>query len=580
MDTNNCIVNKYNNLKLLRNWWFTNKRVWFDSIESDDIEISNKFSFMFDIEWDENILNSNIEYGIGYIILHDQIIRHFVRAKKIDNDIIQKKLNKIVIFVKKFYFNNKNLLLNYDFCFGLLPLRHTNEFENQKYVINETWEKILQYKPDTVNLDEQNQISIYKNYLKASYDRASKGNIYLISNENLNEEINIHLKIEDFISNFLDILDPSCHNYITNNNYLNRDKIIPIIKLCEEFKKKIQNSKIILSISGGVDSIVLSWIFSILEIDFIMVHINYANRGIQCEKEKEFLKLWSNYLGIKLYIRDIYEIKRSLCMEWDLRNLYETYTRDVRYNTYIQVSEILNLEECIVVLGHNHDDCVENILTNIANKTKYENLYGMDLLSEINFNDKKISFARPILSVIKSEIYEYAHLNNIPYLFDSTPEWSQRGQIRDIIRPNLIKWNKSSINGLIELSDTLKSSIECVDLLVDSWINRLQNNINESNYGLGIYNTINKFKKEEIKFIKININELKSNKIFWNRFLIKINFNCGSKILDEYMRKINMIKNKFNSIQINQINQIQFLKLNKIIYWKTDNNYLFLGFIK
>ena len=117
--------------------------------------------------------------------------------------------------------------------------------------------------------------------------------------------------------------------------------------------------------------------------------------------------------------------------------------------------------------------------------------------------------------------------------------------------------------------------------MVESWIDRLEININENNYGQGVKNIISKLKNNNtIKFIKIKINELKSNKIFWNRFLIKIGQICSSRMLDEYMEKINIIKKKFDMFQVKQINQIQFLKSNKIIYWKTSDNNLFLGFIK
>ena len=36
-----------------------------------------------------------------------------------------------------------------------------------------------------------------------------------------------------------------------------------------------------------------------------------------------------------------------------------------------------------VLLGHNKDDCFENILTNISNKSNYDNLSGMQILKEI-----------------------------------------------------------------------------------------------------------------------------------------------------------------------------------------------------
>lgn len=35
------------------------------------------------------------------------------------------------------------------------------------------------------------------------------------------------------------------------------------------------------------------------------------------------LKCWDKYLNTPIYFRDIDEINRPKCMEWDLRNLYD-----------------------------------------------------------------------------------------------------------------------------------------------------------------------------------------------------------------------------------------------------------------
>jgi tRNA(Ile)-lysidine synthase TilS/MesJ len=260
-------------------------------------------------------------------------------------------------------------------------------------------------------------------------------------------------------------------------------------------------------------------------------------------------------------------------MKWDLRNLYETYTRDVRFKTYIQTAKIKQWDKFAIVLGHNHDDCIENILTNITTKSKYENLYGMEYSSQLDFADNKLNFIRPLLQITKSQIYEFAHYVNIPYLFDSTPSWSQRGQIRDIIRPNLIKWNGSAIEGLDELAQIMKSSMECVDILVETWITRISEYEKLPNYK---GNNLEKFSK----LLEINIWEFKSNKIFWNRFFTKINFNCSTKMLNEFIGKIDIIKKKFDLLQINQRKQIQISKQNKIIYWKGKSNKLYFCFEK
>lgn len=583
-------------MNLIREWWIDNKNVWFGSTESDDIEITSKFENMFDLFFDENFLMENLEHGCGYIILHDQIARHVKRSRNYSEQFILDKLEKILGFVKKFYSHNIENLSGYDFCFVLIPLRHTNKFDSQLFVINETWKKIIKFNPDTTNIYERELIKIYKNYLKASYERATKG----IISENLsNDTLNIHDEIEEFIKNFSDIFDTSCHHYKLNicsksiNNYDSNNKIV---KECIRLKNNFPPN-IILSISGGIDSMILSWILTCLGINFVMVHINYANRGEVCKREKNMLAIWAKYLKIKLYVRDIEEINRPICMEWDLRNLYESYTRDVRFQSYIDVAKINGWCDGYwgIMLGHNHDDCVENIFTNIVNKTKYENLYGMEFISSIRFKSNQLCFIRPILTITKEEIYNFAHNSNIPYLFDSTPKWSQRGQIRDLIRPALINWNKSSIDGFDELTKVTSNCIECVDMLVGIlynkliWFDELENceKISTQFIGLKICLHINPHTK--FKVIKIKINELMPNKIFWLRFLDKIySSNTNSKCIDELILKIHLIKKKFNKLQIKQVSQIQLgylyshdnsiNKQKNIYYWKVNEDEIILGF--
>lgn len=585
-------------MNTIREWWLDNKNVWFGSTESDDIEIASKFEDMFGLIIDEDYLIENISHGIGYIILYDQITRHIKRARNYSEQYILDNLEKILGFVEKFYSTNKNNLDGYDFCFVLLPLRHTNNFESQSFVIKETWNKITKFNPDTNNLYEQEQIQIYRNYLKASYERASNGVVYLnLDQEKIDANSDTDNFVDKFIKKFSDILDKTCHYYEPNqkNLYNNTTEFNNnIIKECTILKKKFLPN-IILSISGGVDSMVLSWVLASLNINYVMVHINYANRGEICEKEKNMLSIWANYLNVKLYIRDINEINRPKCMEWDLRNLYESYTRDVRYQTYIDVAKNNGWDNNTwgIILGHNHNDCVENIFTNIVNKTKYENLYGMEFISNIFFKFNQLSFIRPMLNISKEEIYNFAHHYKIPYLFDSTPKWSQRGKIRDSIRPALIDWNKSSIDGFDELSKVTSDCMECVVMLIDIWLDKLiwfdQLEQIDKIYGKKIFDQDNII-NDGFKVIKIKIEELMPNKIFWSKLLDKIySSNTNFKCIGEFISRIKAFKNKFELLQPKQLVKIQMGLLstnhpdkprqNKIIYyWKTIDNFVIIGF--
>ena len=310
-----------------------------------------------------------------------------------------------------------------------------------------------------------------------------------------------------------------------------------------------------------------------------------------CEKEKQLLSIWATTNQIELYIRDIYEINRPKCMEYDMRNLYEDYTRNVRYNTYCDVAKLkgwdnkYNDNNWCVLLGHNHDDCVENILTNIANKTKYDNLKGMkyETKKKFNYNDSvnTIIFIRPLLTISKEEIYQYADNQKIAYLLDSTPQWSQRGKIRDIVRPGLIKWNQSSLEGLEEMAYVMKESLECVELLASNWIEKIQLldtlDVKEQVVICGNKMSISSVKLN-INVIKLNVKEIIINKIFWSKILEKINFKSSFKSINMLVDKINTIKTKFDTIQIKHLSQIQININNRIYWWKINNTHIIFGF--
>ena len=553
-------------LRELRKWWFDNNKLWFNSNKTDDEEITRKFSVLFYSNIHVDSLN-DVSSKIGYIILKDQICRHIVRANNLNLNTIDIHLNKVIEFARGFYESNKNDINCHDFCFTLLPLRHGGIFFDQEYVINETWNKITSLIKDDV--DYEKKLSVYKNYLKATYERINDKNIGKVNLLKI-DYFNIYEKIQMFVERFKDILDPETFNYKNDNALFNFDAN-SIVNSCKKINK---TENIILSISGGADSMILSLILHKLGYNFVMVHINYSNRE-ECEKEKYLLSLWAKFIGKELFIRDIYEINRSKCMTYDMRKIYEQYTRDARYGAYIQTQKIKDWDNCFVMLGHNYDDCFENIMTNITNKQNYQNLNGMEYLSRTIFKENTINFCRPMISITKSQIYDFAHSNLIPYLYDSTPKWSQRGKIRDIVKPALIEWTSNSIEAMHELKDILSDSMECVDLLVDNWICKIIDKLELSVDGNKVI--IETFDKN-YKFLKLELTEIVGNKIFWNRFLLKLEIKISAKSLNNLMLKISDIKNNFDKIEINSINVVILHKDNKLYYWKNIEDKIIFSF--
>jgi tRNA(Ile)-lysidine synthase TilS/MesJ len=582
----------------LYDWWFSNPNVWFNPTDEDDLFISINWSDLLELQYlPEMIENSKLD--LTYILVHDQIVRHHVRVliknnilNKIElKQIINKHLQMILPFSIQFYKKNYKILNPNEFCFTLLPLRHSNIYDHYIFVLDEVWNKIISY----VEWEEQDEkfdksdFAIYKRFLKATYERfdITKANLLEYTITPKNDLSNIHIHMEKFINRFRHILDSKCLEYTSNNIYFNI--VDPIVMACNQIKyikDEFKPIQIVLSISGGIDSMILSWILKKLDFDIVFVHINYANREY-CNDEKEMLILWAKYLNVTLFIRDITEISRSKCMlkDVDMRDLYENYTKNVRFNSYIQASNLAGYTNPLIVLGHNYDDCLENILTNIANMNKYENLNGMEFLMSIPFNPtkqidsvKQLHFCRPILNISKKQIYEYALSNLIPFLVDSTPKWSQRGKIRDIVRPCLETWDPKIIKGLSSLTSILTESLDCVDILVNTWISRLENKLEEIDIGRAMKLQIIHLK---YKFIKLSLNELICSNIFWNRFIKMIGYTISNKSLKTLIYRFELFKTKqFFEKQINESITVEISIECKMIFWKTITDKIIILFIK
>jgi tRNA(Ile)-lysidine synthetase-like protein len=551
--------------ELLYDYWFSNRKLWFNCNSEDDTSITNSFGNMYSMKINDTELKSNRKYALGVILLYDQVSRHverhFLRInKETDTDMIYEWHKDV--FVKdmtKIAFANSMIAYCYfkdevnadEYSFLMLPLRHTRDFKKIKYVMSETWSRI---KTEKDEIEKQK----YKQFLKATYERSitqssdlcclrKYSNLKVGTEEKDNfddwaEKIKPKTKI--LKKEYGHILDEKCIDDVEIKEDLEDASLKTVVRtITKQFVediKKVPISSFVLSISGGVDSMICSYILKKSGIPFSCVHINYSNRE-ESSDEENFVIEWCRILDVELYIRKIDEINRPLCMEHNMREIYETYTRDVRYGTYLKVAS-----NPYVILGHNQDDCFENILTNMCHKSKYDNLFGMDLLGPIKVNEQVINFVRPMLKISKKNIYTFAKLIDIPYLWDSTPKWSQRGKIRDEVRPVLESWDSELISGLLETSNVLKESLELVDNLVDSWILKIKD-----------------------EKIECGITNLPKSKIFWKKLFEKLNIFCTTRSLEGLVNLFDKIKNNNVKIDINacikyEINKEYQFKLMKM----------------
>ena len=294
---------------------------------------------------------------------------------------------------------------------------------------------------------------------------------------------------------------------------MNCDLITTVKQFCETTLNSY-TKKYIVSLSGGVDSMVLITILKILNYQVVACHINYNNRE-ETNAEQAFLEYWCHSNAIKLYVKSITNIKRVNTKRSD----YEYESKKIRFDFY---KEIMTKEESdFILLAHHKDDIIENIFANVCRGRYILDLAVIKERSVIN----GVIILRPLIDLYKSSIISFASKYDVPYFKDSTPLWSVRGKFRTKIYP------------LLEdtFSYNIKSNLLGLSNQAYEWNELVLKQIIEPFLELIVY--------EESKCV-FNVEKYNSHPLcFWNIIFMKLfyryNYNCPSrKAIQVFMNAI------------------------------------------
>ena len=269
---------------------------------------------------------------------------------------------------------------------------------------------------------------------------------YQIESENI-------LDVNDY-EDVLEYLPDNSKQYIKNNTYNIRKNIYQEIR---RYCIQKDTNTFVVSLSGGVDSMVIASIIHYLGYNTICIHINYNNRLVS-EKESEFILKWLKYNNITCIFKNIQELRRGFIN----RNDYEEQTKNIRFDLYKNtLSNYPEAKNCIM-LGHHKDDVIENIFNNVCRGRNLLDLPVMAMENEIN----GVIISRPMINLFKQEVFDFAHEHNIPYFKNTTPYWCMRGIFRYEIFPLINKSYTNLCNNLLKIGQQSNEWNQIIEIKV------------------------------------------------------------------------------------------------------------------
>ena len=229
---------------------------------------------------------------------------------------------------------------------------------------------------------------------------------------------------------------------------------------CDFSTLEFNENKYCISLSGGVDSMILMDILYGRGKEIIAVHINYNNRH-ESKMEEDFLREYCKSKNIT-FLCHSFNFKRGSIN----RTKYELLTKQIKFKLYKSILSEYNIN--YILLAHHKDDIIENIFTNFCRGENFLNL------SVIKYSNKimDVDIVRPLINYYKNDIYDYAHFYGIPYFLDTTPNWSVRGKFRRAILPKLFDTFSGSTGLKKNLLSIAKESDEWGTLIQTRFINK------------------------------------------------------------------------------------------------------------
>ena len=209
-----------------------------------------------------------------------------------------------------------------------------------------------------------------------------------------------------------------------------------------------EGDKIILALSGGIDSMVLDDLLLKSKVDFVVAHCNFHLRGEESNGDERFVCEFAEKHSIQCFVKHFdteqYAAKQGVSIEMA--------ARDLRYAWFEELRQQLSYDK--IAVAHHADDQAETFFINLLRGAGLRGLKGMQ--------PQNGDIIRPLLWASREQIHQYAVENNITWREDHTNAETiyLRNKIRNQLLPAFDELHPEARQGLYKSMEHLSAENE------------------------------------------------------------------------------------------------------------------------
>ena len=234
--------------------------------------------------------------------------------------------------------------------------------------------------------------------------------------------------------------------------------------LLDEFEKYITDNelfshedKVLLAVSGGVDSMVMLALTAAAGYRFGVAHCNFSLRGKESDEDEALVEREATRYGVEFFNRrfdTVGEMERT-------GESMEMAARRLRYEWFRELCDEHGYT--VIAIAHHVNDSIETFFINMLRGTGLRGLTGI--------NTQLGRVVRPVMFATRRDLHDYAVAHSIPFREDSSNRSTKylRNKVRlglvpmlKEIKPQFTTIMRRNISRLSQAQEFITASMEII----------------------------------------------------------------------------------------------------------------------